>query len=227
MPAPVLVATGLDFEAAIAAGPGVQVLCGQGEYLTRALNDYLEHHPAAGVVSFGTAGGLVDTLRPGDWIVGRAVIEIGQDKNSAPMPCDIAWSETLRQALPGATHADIAAVTAPVATMPAKRALHGATGAHAADMESQIVAHAAQAHGLPFVCCRVIIDPVQRTLPPAALTSTRADGTVDIMAVLRSLAAHPGQLPELLAVGRDAAKAKRALKAGRTLIGNGFGRTAA
>jgi hopanoid-associated phosphorylase len=225
MPAPVIVATGLDFEAAIAAGPGVQVLCGQGEHLAWLLNDHLDHHAAAGVVSFGTAGGLVDALHPGDWIIGRAVIEDGPDKNTPAMPCDAAWSETLRRALPTAVYADIAAVDAPVATMPAKRALHTATGALAADMESQIVARAARSHGLPFVCCRVIIDPVQRTLPPAALTSTRADGTVDLMAVLRSLAAHPGQLPGLLAVGRDAGKAKRALKAGRAQIGNRFGRT--
>ena len=220
MPAPVLVVTGLEFEAAIAAGPGVRVLCGQGGRLAGQLDDWLARHPCAGLASFGTAGGLRDGLRPGDWIVAGAVIEDGHR-----MPCDESWAEALRQALPGAAAADIAAVTAPVATARAKRALHTATGAQAADMESQIVARAAQARGLPFVCCRVVIDPVERDLPPAALTGTRADGSVDIKAVLRSLAAHPGQLPGLLAVGRDAGKARRALKQGRAQIGLRFART--
>jgi hopanoid-associated phosphorylase len=200
----------------------VQVLCGQGGHLAEQLEDWLAHHPCAGLASFGTAGGLADGLKPGDWIVAGAVIEDGRR-----MPCDAAWAEGLRRALPDAAPADIAAVTAPVSTAQAKRALHAASGAHAADMESQIVAHAARAHGLPFVCCRVIIDPVDRNLPPAALTSMRPDGTVDIKAVLRSLAAHPGQLPGLLAVGRDAGKARKALKSGRARIGFRFGKAEA
>ncbi|WP_345248657.1 5'-methylthioadenosine nucleosidase/S-adenosylhomocysteine nucleosidase [Pigmentiphaga soli] len=230
----VLVAAGLAFEAAIAAGDGVRVVCGQGTVLAARLQAQLGAPrraepgglPCAGLVSFGTAGGLVDGLRPGDWIVARAVrhggaVPSGRSRYQA-VPCDEAWSLALLRALPRAVHADIAGVSAPVAAAAGKRALHAATGAQAADMESQIVAAAALAHGLPFVCCRVIVDPVERDLPPAALAGSRPDGSVDLPAVLRSLLRNPKQLPALLAVARDANRARQALKAGRRAIGQGF-----
>jgi hypothetical protein len=63
-------------------------------------------------------------------------------------------------------------------------------------MESHIAA--AEAHGLPFAACGVIIDPAHRVLPPAALVNLRPDGTPDIAAVLRSVIRQPYQLPALL-----------------------------
>jgi hypothetical protein len=90
-------------------------------------------------------------------------------------------------------------------------------------MESQVVARLANARELPFVCCRVVIDPAERSLPEAALAGMRADGSTDIGAVLKSLLRHPSQLPGLLAVARDAAHAKKSLTRGRGRIGAGFG----
>lgn len=212
----VVVATGLQFEAGIAAGAGVDVVCRQNTTLA----SYLEKRIAqgcAGLVSFGTVGGLVDGLRPGDWVIAQAVIDGG-----ARMLCDAGWSQALLRALPNASHVEIAGETAPVATRMAKRALHSTSGASAADMESQIVARAAQVHGLPFVCCRVVIDSVERSLPDAALAGMREDGSLDIFAVLRSLLGNPAQLPALLGIARDAGIARRALAQGRQKIGNGF-----
>jgi hypothetical protein len=73
----------------------------------------------------------------------------------------------------------------------------------------------AQAHGLPFAACRVIIDP-PIALPPAALVNLRPDGTPDVAAVLRSVIRQPGQLPALLRVAADARAAQLALRAGRS-----------
>jgi hopanoid-associated phosphorylase len=220
----VLVVTGLQFEAEIAAAgdAGVEVICRQNASLASLLETKLSKltpgRGCSGIVSFGTMGGLIDGLRPGDWVIAQALLDGAQR-----IACDAAWSQALLRALPQAHYADIAGVAAPVASTEAKRALHAATGASAADMESQIVARIAQAHALPFVCCRVVIDPVERSLPHAALAGMREDGSVDVKAVLRSLFAQPGQLPALLALARDARIARRALGRGRGEIGYGFG----
>jgi hopanoid-associated phosphorylase len=215
---PVIVAvTGLRFEADIAAGAGVRVVCQQNATLATHLDAALADG-CAGVISFGTAGGLTDTLRPGDWVIARAVIA-----GTRRMDCDTAWSAALRRALPDAHYADLAGVPGALADPAAKRAVRDTTGAIAADMESHIAAALAQAHDLPFACCRVIIDPLERTLPPAALNATRTDGSTDIGAVLRSLLARPTQLPALLALARDAGSARRALTQGRARLGTHLG----
>jgi adenosylhomocysteine nucleosidase len=100
-----------------------------------------------------------------------------------------------------------------------KRELHERAGTVAVDMESHIAARIAAAHGLPFAACRVIIDPAERTLPPAALVGMRADGKADVLAVLASLLRQPRQLFALLRVVADARAARSALFEGRRNLG--------
>ncbi|MDR4306209.1 hypothetical protein IHQ68_06205 [Chelatococcus sambhunathii] len=101
-----------------------------------------------------------------------------------------------------------------VATAAEKAALRARTGAAAVDMESHIAERVARRHGLPFAVVRAVSDDARRSLPPAALVGMRPDGGVDLGAVLRSLAKDPAQLPALIATGRDAEKAFRALLRG-------------
>jgi hopanoid-associated phosphorylase len=213
----IIVVTGLAFEARIAAGAGVMVICQQNATLADVLVPALAEG-CEGVVSFGTAGGLVDDLRPGDWVIARSVIGAKRRFETDPR-----WSQALRGMLPEARYGDIAGVAEPVVDTTDKHALNRTTGAIAADMESQVVARLASARELPFVCCRVVIDPAERSLPEAALVGMRADGSTDIGAVLNSLLRRPSQLPGLLAVARDAAHAKKSLTRGRGKIGTGFG----
>jgi hopanoid-associated phosphorylase len=220
---PIVVVTGLQFEAEIAAGAvtgsgtGIEVICRQNASLASLLETKLAQG-CSGIVSFGTMGGLIDGLRPGDWMIAKALLD-----GTQRIACDAVWSQALLRVLPQAHYADIAGVAAPVASTEAKRALHAASGAAAVDMESQIVARIAHAHALPFVCCRVVIDPVERSLPQAALAGMREDGSVNVKAVLGSLLAQPGQLPALLGLARDARIARRALAQGRRKIGYAFG----
>jgi adenosylhomocysteine nucleosidase len=119
--------------------------------------------------------------------------------------------------------ADIAGVGAPVADAAAKAALFAATGAAAVDMESAVVARAAQRHGLPFAILRVIADPAHRPLPGAALVAMGADGEVDLLAVLRALIREPRQLPALIRLARDSRGAFAALGRARSALGEDFG----
>jgi adenosylhomocysteine nucleosidase len=93
-----------------------------------------------------------------------------------------------------------------------KRALFAATRAQAIDLESGRVAAIAAAHGLPFAVVRAICDPAERDLPPAALIALDQAGAIGLLAVLRSVLRQPGQVPGLLALARDAVRARRSLQ---------------
>ena len=114
---------------------------------------------------------------------------------------------------------DVLGSDAMVVDAAAKRALFEASGALAVDMESHIAARVAARRGLPFACARVISDGADRALPPAAQAGMRQDGGVDGLAVLRSLAADPRQLPALIRTAMEAETAFRALFRGRQLLG--------
>ena len=118
--------------------------------------------------------------------------------------------------------ADIAGVDTPLADAAGKAAFFANTGAAAVDMESAIVARAAERHGLPFAILRVIADPAHRPLPGAALVAMRADGEVDLAAVLTALVREPGQLPALMRLGLDTRRAFSALVHARALLGAEF-----
>jgi hypothetical protein len=118
--------------------------------------------------------------------------------------------------------ADIAGVDTPLADAAGKAAFFAATGAAAVDMESAIVARAAERHGLPFAILRVIADPAHRPLPGAALVAMRADGEVDLAAVLGALIREPSQLPALIRLALDTRRAFSALVHARALLGAEF-----
>ena len=97
--------------------------------------------------------------------------------------------------------------------------MHRVTGAAAVDTESHIAAAMAADHGLPFAAFRVVADAAERNLPPAACEALRPDGKISGVAVLRSLARTPGQIPALARTAIDARIALRALSRGRRLLG--------
>ena len=213
---PLIAVTGVRFEARIAAGPGVTVLCGSDPVYLRASLTAALRRGAAGVISFGTAGGLAGDLEVGDFVVATAIV-----KDQARLFTDPVWSEHMLRKL-RAQPGEIASVDDPVAHAADKRTLRGRTGASAVDMESFIAASVALEHAVPFVACRTIIDPADRTLPASALAGFRRDGRLDVMAVVMSLLRHPGELPDLIRVGREARTARTALEVGRALLGPRF-----
>lgn len=157
-----------------------------------------------GLVSFGLAGGLDPTLRPG------AIVMPARVRAGAAV---FATSPLL-----GATKGDMLAGDRIIARAQEKQALFAATGAQALDLESGAVARVAARHGLPFAVLRAICDPAERDLPPAALVALDQSGAIGLLRVLASLARAPGQLPGLLALARDAAAARRALLAATRAI---------
>ncbi len=213
-----IVVVGMAFEARIAAGPGIKVICsGDGRNLAASLKQGIASG-CAGLISFGVAGGLAPELRSGTCIVGSAVIA-----DDVHLPTDGDWSRKLLESMPGAVHGAILGVAQPIKTTVAKRALHLETGAVAVDMESHVVAQAAADHGLPMAAIRVIVDSASHTLPEAAVNSVRPDGTTDILGLLRGVARRPRDIAPLLRIALHARTARASLRRGRQMLGPSLG----
>ena len=213
----VLAVTGLRREARLLAGAGVEVIAGGGDH--RRLEAMLEARAdsASGIVSIGIAGALAPDLRPGQWVVAKAVLD-----RSQVLPADPAWTGRLVARLPGTVEGMFLGVDAMVAEKTEKAALHAATKAIVVDMESHVAARVAARHRRPFAAARVICDPAHRTLPQAARVGMRPDGRMDVPAVLRSLIAEPGQIPDLMRTAWEAERAFRSLLRGHRVLGAGL-----
>jgi adenosylhomocysteine nucleosidase len=194
---------GLAAEARIATRFGTLVQAGGGTPAgAEAAATRLIADGATALVSFGLAGGLDPSLRPGALLVASDVLLDGER---------LAVDATLVKRFGGVTGHSILAIPAIVADAAAKQALRAATGAHAVDLESGTVARVARRHGLPFVVVRAICDPAERTLPPAALVALNPDGQIGLTLLIWSLIKRPNQIPGLLALARDASRAREAL----------------
>lgn len=100
----------------------------------------------------------------------------------------------------------------PVASPDQKLALMSKTSAEAADMESHVVAEVAEGARIPWFVVRVIADPSNRRVPPAALAAVSPEGDVSVGRVVKGLMRHPADLPELISLSFDTASAMSALR---------------
>jgi adenosylhomocysteine nucleosidase len=211
----VVALVGLAFEARIAAGPGVLVVC-RG----RETSDLLRLTIGAGcrsIISFGVAGGLAPDLIPGDCVIASAILDY-----PAVRPTDTLWSRKLADMIPHARHGPIMGVNSVVSNPADKSRLHAFTRAVAVDMESHLVARAADAYGLASAAVRVIIDPAHRTVPPAALLAMAPGGSTDVCAMLWEILARPSQVSPLMRLAADAIAARAALVRLRRALGPSF-----
>ena len=216
---PILVLTGMKREAACATADGVVTLSSgaRAAHLRQAL-DALHRQEFGAVVSFGLAGGLDPTLRPGDCVVGREIIAPGARYAVHPGLAAVigeAVANTGRAPVSGA----IVGVDEMAMEVAAKTALREQTAAVVVDMETHIAAAFAKAQGAPFAALRVVADPATRALPPLAAKAITPDGDVDNGYVVRELIRAPGQIGALIRTGLDSRAAFAALGGVGPLLG--------
>lgn len=220
MGAYVLAVTGLRLEASIATrSPATKAVCSGGD--TANLESLIEAAVGGacrGIISFGVAGALWPGLRPGACLVATAVMH-----DRVRFSTDAQWSNRLTAKLAGCTFAAVAGVDQPLVAHSEKQALYAATGAAGVDMESHVAARVAERHGLPLAVLRVVADPQERSLPPAALAGMRSDGSTDTVAVLRALRSDPAQIGQLVRVAMDAGRAFYTLLRCHRRLGAGLG----
>ncbi len=200
--------SGLAVEARIARRAGFSTVVGAGD---RRRTEALVAAAIAGadcLVSFGISGALSAALRPGDLILSAEIVSARGSWQGDP-----AWRHRL-----GAWARSIGAASAPVlgaddilATRADKAQAHRSFGALAVDLESDIVARAAAAAGIPFAALRAIADPFERALPPAALVRLAAGGRADLAGVTASVLRRPRQMAALIGVFGETRRALRAL----------------
>jgi adenosylhomocysteine nucleosidase len=214
-----VVVTGLLAEARAAAQPPGRVIAGGGDpirleaELARVLSD-----GAGAVLSFGLAAGLAAAQPSGSLVIPAEIVS-GLDR----YPTDPRWSAGMRAVLTDADPRPLAGVDAPLIRPADKWQLHMTTGAAAADMESHRAARLARLAGCPFAALRVVSDPSEQELPPAALVGMKPDGRVDLAAVIGSLLRHPGQLPELARLATGVRAAMLTLTRCRSVLGPELG----
>lgn len=216
----VVVATGVKREAACLRGlAGVIAVVGGGDPVALRRRIETAAEGASAIASFGMAGALVDGLAIGDWVVADRL------SGAVEASCDPNWRDALAAALPGARIGGVYADGRMIASLDEKLALGQKYDALAVDMESHVAAAIATQRELPFAVVRCISDEAQHVLPPAITVAMRADGSVDLSAVLESIVTRPGQIPDLARTVGGFASAMRALKEGAAGLGPCLART--
>ena len=213
----VVVATGVNREVATLRQSGIVVVAGGGDPASLRTKIERAAAGAAGIVSYGMSGALADGLKIGDWVIGDRL------SGAIDLECDPAWAAALQAKLPGARIGGYFADGRMIDTVAEKIALGERTGALAVDMESHVAGAVAAERGLPFAIARCISDGARHLLPHAITVSMRPDGGVDGKAMLRSLAARPGQVADIARTTAGFAKAMRELRRGAARIGPRMG----
>jgi adenosylhomocysteine nucleosidase len=204
----VLCTSGLAAEARIARAAGFQVVVGAGDpERTTTLVEAASRH-AHCLISFGIAGALAPHLRSGDVILSAEVI--GPDRRWRANERFQEEISNLARRI-GAAEGPVLGAGELVATEDDKARAWRDTGALAVDMESAIVARAAEAAGIPFAVLRTIADPATRTLPRAALIPLSQDGTPALARVLGEVLRRPRQIAALFGLARETRQALLAL----------------
>lgn len=205
---PVLCTSGLAAEARVARAAGFQVIVGGGDL--RRTESLVEDaaQQAKCLVSFGVAGGLAPHLNPGDVILSAEVI--GDDRCWRPTDAFRSSVAKLARQI-GAVDGSVLGSRDILATEDGKARAWRETGALAVDLESAIVARAAEAAGIPFLVLRTIADPVRRELPPAALIPLAEDGTPAFSRVVAEVLRRPRQIAALFGLARETRQALMAL----------------
>jgi hopanoid-associated phosphorylase len=214
----VVAAAGMDFEAKVAQGLGVDVVYGQNRARYRYdLNARIDAG-ARGIISFGIAGGLAPHLKPGDVVVASAVVTANGSYKTCPI-----WPPALRFALPHADYRPVFGSVFPALTVFEKKALWNATGSATIDLETGDVAEVADRRGVPFAVVRIVLDPAHREIPISALAGATDDGRTDALAVARALLRRPRDFVGLLRLANDSRAANKSLRLCREALGPNLG----
>ena len=217
-PRPILIVTGLVQEARIAAGPGMVVICSSSDpKQLRALLTVFDPSTIRGVISFGVAGGLDPSLKPGDIVLATEVVA-GDGRWFAGLSLneEVVASVALRRRR--IIRGGLAGAEEVVAAQARKAALWLQTGAAAVDMESHIAAAYAAEAGLPFAALRVISDSAHRSLPTLAKSAIRPDGKIDLRKIFSGLVRNPRAVSALVSTGLDFNRALRSLRGCRGFL---------
>lgn len=167
---------------------------------------------ATSLVSWGMAGGLDPTLKPGTILLPAEIT----DSAGHLLPTTQSWRERLGIAL--ASHqpscgGKLLTMDSVIDSPALKAECFRATRASAVDMESFAVSQVAATHSLPFLAVRVIVDGADDVLPRFVLDAVVGREGPAAWRIISSLIRAPAQLASLLRLTRRYRAASRSLTA--------------
>jgi nucleoside phosphorylase len=180
----------------------VEVLhTGVGEKVCRQrLGKFLEDQQFALLISTGFAGALNDELQIGDVLLAINFSTIGLNEKSTSFP-----------SLPIRT-ADLLTVPTLIDSSDERTEIARTSGAAAVDMETEFIARACAAHGVPLLSLRVVTDTPRELFPaPAHVLFDIAKQRTDLWKLARFFLAHPNRIPSLVQFASRIANARKIL----------------
>ena len=174
---------------------------GVGEKVCRQrVAKFLEEQHFNYLISAGFAGALSDDLQIGDLLLAKNFSTV-----------DLSETPALLSGSP--IHiADLLTVPALIHSREERNKLGFTSGAAAADMETEFIAHACSARGIPLLSLRVISDTPHHLFPfPANVLFDIERQQTRISKLATHLLANPGRVPHLVRFAKQIARARRIL----------------
>lgn len=172
-------------------------ICGMGnEAAYTAAAELYNREAVVGLVSFGVAGALDESLQPGCLVLPETVLMSEQQYATSDE-----WRTRIQHYLPAhiaITHKPLITSREVLATTTAKHALATRSGGCAVDMESGAIATVAAEKNIPFITIRAIADPVEFSPPAVLMQALQPDGRIKLLPLLTLLAKRSLTLRELL-----------------------------
>ena len=194
---------------------------GAGPALASAAASRLVSHNADALISWGCAAALDGRLTPGSLVIPEFVIGATGDSEGV----DHAWHQRISASLPRNLKTFSGSIRESgeiVVTRTEKTSLFQQSGAIAVDMESGAVGRVARHHRLPFLAIRAIADPADFNFPTAVSRSLDPRGQICITDLLVNIMRKPGQIPDLISLGRSFSNAMKTLSQVNQSVGPDF-----
>jgi nucleoside phosphorylase len=174
---------------------------GVGEKVCRdRIGKFLQDQQFEVLISTGFAGALDDQLQVGDLLLAKnfSTVELNERRSffsSFPIHTD-----------------DLLTVSALIDSSDERNNVAHASGAAAVDMETEFIAHACAAHGIPLLSLRGITDTPRKPFPapPKVLFDIERQRT-DILKLATFFLAHPNRFPRFVQFARRIAHTRKIL----------------
>ena len=164
------------------------------------------------LISWGTAGALVNDIQPGDLIIPETIIANGGKIYQTAKYLRISIVHQLRDCPGNIFLGQLADSIYVLTNIAAKTSLHRHSGSLAVDMESAAIAEVAARHEVQYVAIRAITDSVEMALPDELMNFINAYGQVRFRKLFATLLAHPGHISHLLKLTAGFRAATKTLK---------------
>jgi len=174
---------------------------GVGEKICRhRMAGFLQDQHFDYLISAGFAGALNDQLQVGDLLLARnfSTVEPPENRSAlSSLPIHIA---------------DLLTVPALIDSGEERNKLALTSGAAAVDMETEFIARACAAHGIPLLSLRIISDTPRNLFPaPTNILFEIERQQTQMLKLATYLVTHPSRVPHLVRFARRIARARKIL----------------